>query len=95
MLARAQYEKELKEQGSEEESDLEVYEEDKDADMEDETPEEASTKLKGKEKATAEDQPVEVVGRKRRRPPMDPFQGKDRTFITLHYLIGTSFNRLW
>ncbi|KAK7686685.1 hypothetical protein QCA50_010285 [Cerrena zonata] len=76
MLARAQYEKELKEQGSEEEGDLEVYEEGGDAEMEDEAPEQSSSKQKGKGKAVAEEeQPTELVGRKRRRPPMDPFQG--------------------
>ena len=96
MLARAQYEKELKEQASEEDDDLDVYEEDEDVRMEDDAPEESSSKAKGKEKATAEDQPAGVVGRKRRRPPMDPFQGKHGNYLTLYFNSqALSYFRLW
>lgn len=77
MIARAEYEKELKELGSEEEDDLEVFGNDEDAKMDNDSPEIASSrKGKGKEKAAKENMTQENTGQKRRRPPMDPFAGK-------------------
>ncbi|KAI0073960.1 C1D-domain-containing protein [Panus rudis PR-1116 ss-1] len=84
MLARAQYEKELKELGSEEEDDLEVFEENDDEDEEmdnaEETQDTRSAKAKGKAKAIETSQEPQltsepVTGKKRRRPQMDPFAG--------------------
>lgn len=74
MMARAQYEKELKELGSEEEDDLEVID---DVDESEATGSEPSSKGKGKERAADVPTQVEAVaGQKRRRPQIDPFAGK-------------------
>lgn len=73
MIARAQYEQELKEQ-SEDEDELEVFEDE--VEMEDTTS--SSILDKGKGKARAEGLEISAdsgLGRKRRRPPMDPFDG--------------------
>lgn len=74
MIARAQYEKELKEAGSEEEDELEVFDEGND-DMEvDGDRGDTSDKGKGKGRASDIDCGAEGV-RKRRRVAMDPFDG--------------------
>lgn len=76
MLARAEYEKELKEMGSEEEEDLEVI--DDAADSEAMEASDSSSKGKGKERAT-EDTSMDAeptAGQKRRRPAVDPFAGE-------------------
>lgn len=75
MIERAQYEKELKELGSEEEDDLVMIDDASESDAT--TGSEASVKGKGKERAG--DMPVQdetAVGQKRRRPQVDPFAGK-------------------
>lgn len=74
MMARAQYEKELKELGSEEEEDLEVIDDADDSDA----AVESEPSIKGKGKGRAVDAPVPeepIAGQKRRRPQMDPFAG--------------------
>lgn len=84
MEARAQYEKELKELGDEEESDLEVFDDRAGGatpEVEKQEPVTSSGKSKGKAKAS---EPVGVgssvatstVGKKRRRPAVDPFAGE-------------------
>jgi len=79
MIARAQYEKELKEQESEEEEDLEVFEDNdvNEAMDEDTPPPTAINKGKGKAKAEDIETPTRdsEVGRKRRRDVIDPFDG--------------------
>ncbi len=76
MAARAQYEKELKELGSEEEEDLEVID---DAEQYS-SPLTPSAVDKGNGKARAEDILADVAqtvaGQKRRRPAVDPFAGE-------------------
>lgn len=75
MMARAQYEKELKELGSEEEEDLEVIDDANDSDA----AVESEPSIQGKGKGRAMDAPIPeepVAGQKRRRPQMDPFAGK-------------------
>lgn len=77
MIARAEYEKELKEAGSEEEDELEVFnDEEDDADMavDDEQEKEDVTSDQGKGKGRALDPDSEGT-RKRRRVAMDPFDG--------------------
>jgi exosome complex protein LRP1 len=73
MIARAQYEKELRELGSEEEEELEVI-----GDAE-------SDKSKGKGKANVDEilasATQDVVGQKRRRAPVDPFSGECLLYI--------------
>ncbi|KAI0095229.1 hypothetical protein BDY19DRAFT_1044799 [Irpex rosettiformis] len=75
MIARAQYEKELKELGSEEEDNLEVID-DAESESSLSTPPIGD---KGKERARTEGIVAEVaqavVGQKRRRPAVDPFAG--------------------
>jgi len=85
MVARAEYEEELKELGSEEEEDLEVFDEDMAAedkeamDTADGPPEE--TRFvgldKGKGRASEEEQSEEeeVSSSRRKRPRVDPFSG--------------------
>ncbi|KAG6380787.1 hypothetical protein JVT61DRAFT_5171 [Boletus reticuloceps] len=83
MVARAEYEKELKELGSEEEEDLEVFEEtdveDEAIDIADPPPEEPRyTRLdKGKGRASGEEQSKggEVPSSRRKRPRIGPFSG--------------------
>ncbi|TCD62148.1 hypothetical protein EIP91_007276 [Steccherinum ochraceum] len=89
MAARAEYEKELKETGEEEESDLEVFDDEEaqapvpvaaaDEDVEMAEPVTSSGKGKGKAKAPSGSPQVLTstagVGKKRRRPVMDPFAG--------------------
>ena len=91
MLARAEYEKELKEVGSEEEEDLEVFDEEADIeamDAEDSPPEEARfTGLdKGKGRASEEEQSKseEVASSRRKRLRMDPFSGEP-PFMSKHH----------
>lgn len=74
MEARAQYERELKELGSDDEDDgeaLEVFDEE----VEEES---NSGQDKGKQRVvdTGEEVQVDTTGTKRRRPAMDPFAGK-------------------
>ena len=75
MIARAQYEKELKELGSEEEDDLEVIDDAESQSSSSNSP----PSDKGKGKASAEDLITDVAqtvaGQKRRRPAVDPFAG--------------------
>lgn len=76
MVARAQYEKDLKELGSEEESDLEMIEESGAVETIEEkevTNENVSTKGKGK--AISMSSTTTDSGKKRRRPVIDPFAG--------------------
>lgn len=89
MAARAEYEKDLKETGDEEESDLEVFDDEEaqapvpartgDEDVEMAEPVTSSGKGKGKAKAASGSPLVSTstagVGKKRRRPVMDPFAG--------------------
>lgn len=82
MIARAQYEKELKGMGSEEEDDLEVID-DVSSDVEQKSS--SSAKGKGKQLATS-DTPVDsrsTTGQKRRRPAVDPFAGTE--VISMHF----------
>lgn len=80
MIARAKYEKELEELGSEEEDDLEVFDQEAADDDDDETMETdgppADTKSisleKGKGRALEEEAPPS----RRKRPRIDPFSGK-------------------
>lgn len=74
MAARAQYEKELAELGSEEEGELEVIDDAGDADDEAASSEPRQDKGKGKAVDSA-DAGEQMPGRKRRRAPMDPFAG--------------------
>ncbi|KAF7966003.1 hypothetical protein HWV62_40509 [Athelia sp. TMB] len=79
MEARAQYERELEELGSDNEDDgegLEVFDEEKEA------VEQIKTgKGKGKERATNVDEGMQeaTTGTKRRRPVMDPFAGNKKS----------------
>lgn len=96
MIARAQYEKELKELGSEEEDDLEVID-DAESQSSSSTP---STSDKGKGKARAEDLIADVAqtvaGQKRRRPAVDPFAGAHLSLrLTLLCSYFLSLCRLW
>ncbi len=69
MTARAQHQQEVKELGSEEEDDLEVFDDEK-------STSESSTPNAGKGKARAVEIDDEVcAGQKRRRPIVDPFAG--------------------
>ncbi|EED80213.1 predicted protein [Postia placenta Mad-698-R] len=74
MAARAQYEKELAELGSEEEGELEVIDDAGDADDEAASSEPRQDKGKGKAVDSA-DAGEQMPGRKRRCAPMDPFAG--------------------
>lgn len=98
MVERAQYEKELKDVGSEEEEDLQMFdevpEEDQDEDESEDgeirVVEKQSSKSKGKQKAVDLDDAMDEdspVGTKRRRPRMDPFAGKD---LHKHQMLGDS-----
>lgn len=74
MIARAEYEKEVREQGSEEEEDidLEIFDEVADEQVE----LSPSSGGKGKQKATDEmNDDVELKTGQKRRRPMDPFAG--------------------
>ncbi|KII93962.1 hypothetical protein PLICRDRAFT_171658 [Plicaturopsis crispa FD-325 SS-3] len=82
MAARAEYEKELKELGSDDEEDgLEVFDEEpiqEGWDVVDMKERRDGKKGKGKEKAqedTQDGSEAPQAGSKRRRPPMDPFAG--------------------
>ncbi|KAI0684769.1 hypothetical protein BC835DRAFT_1388170 [Cytidiella melzeri] len=76
MVARAQYEKELRELGSEEEEDLDIIDDTEDQSMPD-TP--SAVVDKGKGKALTDDILADVAqavtGQKRRRATLDPFAG--------------------
>ncbi|KAI0334338.1 hypothetical protein GY45DRAFT_1269944 [Cubamyces sp. BRFM 1775] len=76
MRARAEYEKQLAAQGSdEEEEELEVFGEDEGVD-DSEEPETRSSKDKGKGRAVEEVSAADASsGKKRRRPAVDPFAG--------------------
>lgn len=75
MVARAQYERELQEAGSEEEDDLEVFNEASESETTAGT-EPSPRKSKGKERADDDRmQTAPSAGQKRRRPQMDPFAG--------------------
>ncbi|KAL6304885.1 hypothetical protein BKA93DRAFT_252896 [Sparassis latifolia] len=73
MLAREQYQKELKEVGSEEEEELEVIDVTRDAADDDIM--NGNGKGKGKAKAVVDEDINDTSARKRRRPPIDPFAG--------------------
>lgn len=81
MEARAQYERELKELGSDEDEgdDLQMFDGEEGEESEGDEVEEAPSTGKGKEKAIDVDEAMEdepPVGTKRRRARMDPFAGK-------------------
>jgi exosome complex protein LRP1 len=70
MLARAEYEKELKEAPSDEDETLQVFDE-----MEtDQVPQNTDTKGKGKALESL-DEAGSSTSKKRRRPAVDPFAG--------------------
>ena len=71
MVERAEYEKELKETGSGEEENLRMFDEE-----EEEHNQSVSDKGKGKEKVSDTMDDGSQIGKKRRRPKMDPFAGK-------------------
>lgn len=75
MIARAEYEKEVREQGSEEEEediDLKIFDEVADEQVKSSP----SSEGKGKQKATDEmNDDVELKTGQKRRRPMDPFAG--------------------
>ncbi|KAI0364081.1 C1D-domain-containing protein [Pilatotrama ljubarskyi] len=77
MRERAEYERQLAEQGSEEDDDeLEVFGEGEGAAEEEDEPEVTSSKDKGKGRATEEGGVTDVSStKKRRRPAVDPFTG--------------------
>lgn len=81
MAARAQYEKELKDLGSEEESDLEVIDETEQMDVveavgnQDDIEVKGKSKDKGKGKAVSTASTTTNVSKKRMRPAIDPFAG--------------------
>ncbi|KAG6331964.1 hypothetical protein ID866_7127 [Astraeus odoratus] len=87
MLERAEYERNLREMGDEEEDDLEVFEEDEDVDEDypmkaiEETPAEPTLDTqsveKGKQKMVEGEGPQTdpVPGSRRKRPRIDPFAG--------------------
>jgi exosome complex protein LRP1 len=74
MLARAQYEEELNESPSEDDEELEVFNE-KDSDK---VSNESDPKAKGKaaDIAQQDDEVTQPTDKKRRRRPVDPFAGK-------------------
>jgi len=74
MLAREQYQRELKEAGSEEDDDLEVIDDEGEPEAEIIDLRAAHTD-KGKAKATDKEDPDHSGPRKRRRPAVDPFAG--------------------
>jgi len=86
MVARAEYEKELKELGSEEDDDLQVFDEEMAAEDEeatnipDHSPEETRSVglAKGKGRASEEGQSKgkDVFSPRRKRPRVDPFSGE-------------------
>ncbi|KAI0784908.1 hypothetical protein C8Q75DRAFT_829292 [Abortiporus biennis] len=73
MVARAEYEKQIKELGSEEEEELEMIDDVEEEDSPE--PPVKSSKGKGKEVDMQVEGLLAEVGRKRRRPAMDPFAG--------------------
>lgn len=94
-MARAEYEKELKELGSEEEDDLEVFDEEAAVEDDDpmdttEDPEETRTlgRNKGKGRASEEEQSKgeEAPSSRRKRPRVDPFSGEPPYILSKHQL---------
>ena len=86
MVARAEYEKELNELGSEEEEELKMFDEppeeaqrEGDSEEEENMEEVKLSKGKGKQKAVDADEDDSQGGVKRKRPRMDPFAGKSMT----------------
>ncbi|KAI0360971.1 C1D-domain-containing protein [Trametes cingulata] len=77
MRERAEYERQLAEQGSDEEEDeLEVFDEGQEAAETEGEPETKSSKEKGKGRATEETSATDASSaKKRRRPAVDPFAG--------------------
>ena len=75
MVERAEYEKGLKEIGSEEEEDLRVIDEDQ-VQVQGGENRVMSNKGKGKQKLVDTMDDDSQAGKKRRRPKMDPFAGK-------------------
>ena len=74
MAERAEYEKELREIGSGEEEDLRMFDEEEDEEERENRG--ASDIGKGKQKLADTMVDDSQVGKKRRRPKMDPFAGK-------------------
>ena len=97
MLARAEYEREIKELGSEEEEDLEIID-----DVDESSSPQAGSANKGKGKVAGDENPADVsgtlTGRKRRRPAVDAFAGKELTLTVGFELVLTHPSlpsRLW
>lgn len=89
MLARAQYEKELKELGSEVEDDLEVID-----DVQESSASPAPSSSKGKGKDLAEDLLADVAqtvtGQKRRRRAVDAFAGTCNNVYQIDHSLKSS-----
>jgi exosome complex protein LRP1 len=85
MVERAEYDKTLKELGSEEEEDLEVFGdvEDEDVDVTEERPITKGKEMPGKRR----DAPS---GIKRRRPVMDPFAGQPFQLVSFFFFCLSS-----
>lgn len=104
MVARAEYEKELKELGSEEDDDLQVFDEEMVAEDEeamnipDDPPEETrSVGLdKGKGRASEEEQPNDerVSSSRRKRPRVDPFSSEPPYILSEHQLSSDDIRRV-
>ena len=93
MLARAQYEKELKELGSAEEEDLEVID-----DIDESPSPPAAAPIGGKAKASAAELLADVakaVSGKRRRPAVDAFDGARRSIVSNGVTDLLSVPRVW
>jgi len=83
MVEREQYEKELKDLGSDEEDTLDVFDDVPEQEQQDK-PATASVNTKGKQKAGSSDITMEdntQPGKKRRRPAIDPFGGASSKHI--------------
>lgn len=85
MLERQQYEKELTQQDEEgsEEEELTVFEDNVTGMAVDSSVITGPTKGKGREVPSAIQEPIPQPSGKRKRPPVDPFAGKDITYVDI------------
>ncbi len=94
MRARAEYEQQLAEQGSDEDADeLEVFEDGEGGAEDEDVPEAKSSKDKGKGRATEATDRIEAASaKKRRRPAVDPFAGTTPRYSSIQgaFLISIS-----